>query len=51
MRATYLELTVNKIEDVDGIHGVVLVLPPFFFSNLPQSFLFVVLGFILVLGV
>jgi hypothetical protein len=27
MRATPLELTKNKIEDVDGVHGVVLVLP------------------------
>ena len=27
MQATSLELTKNKIEDVDGVHGVVLVLP------------------------
>ena len=26
-RATLLELTMNKIKDVDGVHGVVLVLP------------------------
>jgi len=27
MRITLLELTMNKIKDVDGVHGVVLVLP------------------------
>jgi hypothetical protein len=27
IRTTLLELTMNKIEDVDGVHGVVLVLP------------------------
>ena len=27
MRATFLELTMNKIKDVDGVHGVVLMLP------------------------
>ena len=31
MRATLHELTMNKIEDVDGVHGVVLVLPSSFF--------------------
>jgi hypothetical protein len=34
MRATSLELTKNKIEDVDGVHGMVLVLPfSFSFSS------------------
>jgi hypothetical protein len=33
MRATLHELTMNKIEYVDGVHGVVLVLlSPSFFS-------------------
>jgi hypothetical protein len=54
MRVTSLELTKNKIEDVDGVHGMVLVLPFSFsssFSIFLQSFLSLVLGFILVLGV
>ena len=37
MRATSLKLVMNKIEDVDGIHGVVLVLPPSFFPFSPIS--------------
>jgi len=40
MGATLLELTINKVEDVDGVHGVVLVLPSFLFfsfSNLPSN--------------
>ena len=35
-----LELTMKKVEDVDGVHGVVLVLPSFLFfsfSNLPPN--------------
>jgi hypothetical protein len=36
MRATSLELTKNKMEDVDGVHGVVLVLP-FSFSSSSSS--------------
>jgi hypothetical protein len=42
MRATLLELTMNKIEGVDGVHGVVLVLPSLSSSplqSLLQSFL------------
>jgi len=31
MRATLLELTMDKVEDVDGVHEVVLVLLFFFF--------------------
>ena len=31
MRATLLELTMNKVENVDGVHEVVLVLPSFLF--------------------
>ena len=27
MRTTLLELTMNKIKDVDDVHGVMLVLP------------------------
>ena len=37
MRATSLELTMNKIEDVDGVHGVVLVLPSSSFLSSPIS--------------
>ena len=53
MRTTLLELTMNKVEDGDGVHEVVLVLPslPFSFSNLPSNPFSLVLGFILVLGV
>jgi hypothetical protein len=38
MRATSLELTKNKIEDVDGVHGMVLMLP-FSFSSSFSIFL------------
>ena len=34
MRATLLELTMNKVENVDGVHEVVLVLPS---SSFPSS--------------
>ena len=53
MRATSLELTKNKIEDVDGVHEVVMMLPSLLFSvsNLPSNPFSLVLGFILVLGV
>ena len=37
MRTTSLELTMNKIQDVDGIHRVVLVLSPSFFLSCPIS--------------
>jgi len=40
IETSLLELTMNKVEDVDGVHGVVLVLPSFLFfsfSNLPSN--------------
>ena len=37
MRATSLELTMNKIEGVDGVHEVVLVLPSSSFLSSPIS--------------
>jgi hypothetical protein len=40
IKASLLELTMNKVEDVDGVHGVVLMLPSFLFfsfSNLPSN--------------
>ena len=40
MKATSLELTKNKMEDFDGVHGVVMVISSIslsFFSNLPSN--------------
>ena len=35
IETSLLEITMNKVEDVDGVHGVVLVLPPSSFSSSP----------------
>ena len=39
IETSLLELTMNKVENVDGVHEVVLMLPSllFSFSNLPSN--------------
>ena len=38
MTATLLDLTMDKVEDVDGVHEVVLVLPFFVFLSFLNPF-------------